>query len=154
MALYKLKEVGVWKRDPGVGFNDTPDNPYWAEYQIWLDDGNTPDPIIEVDDVLHPKLGELKTEYNSRCDSATGLTNGRTNNKEQSKHNRILRKESKGNASANDIEYLDNKDILDEYLDELDTAHDEAESYLEDPIRTIQEIQDYDVVTDPNWPIV
>jgi len=102
---------------------------------------------------LFGKLRELGVEYTKRVEDATGNPTASDTTKNLSKQMKLIRKEAKGNASQGDIDYLDEKDILDDSLDYLDTTNDEAEQYLEDPTRTLQEIEDYDVVSDPNWEV-
>jgi len=100
---------------------------------------------------LEIKLFDLDAEYKLRVEGAMGILTEQDLNKDRSKQMKLIRKEAKGNATQADLDYLDEKDILDETLDSLDSKNDSAEAYLEDPIRTLGEVQDYDVVNDPNW---
>jgi len=45
MAKYRLQELGVYDTENNRAIPDSVQNVQWIEYQQWLTDGNTPDPI-------------------------------------------------------------------------------------------------------------
>ena len=45
MKKYKLTDSGVQRPEDGACIPDCVGNRDWDEYQIWLTDGNTPDPM-------------------------------------------------------------------------------------------------------------
>ncbi len=49
MAKYKLQENGVLDTETSANIPDSMGNRHWVEYQEWLTDGNTPDPMDVID---------------------------------------------------------------------------------------------------------
>jgi len=47
MARYRLHTSGVIDIENRKGIPADPENADWQEYQVWLGEGNTPDPIPE-----------------------------------------------------------------------------------------------------------
>jgi len=104
---------------------------------------------IELADSL--RNGERAAEYTRRVGLANGTSDTIALGRANSKQLKALRKESKGAAPQKDIDYLDARDVLDDVLDLLDTKNDELELYIEDSIRTLQELKDLDVTADVHW---
>ena len=136
----------------------TKDGYGWEDYLVYVAGGGLTDPwrteeeILEL--TLRDKLASLTTEHNNRVDIATGTTSSRKKSKIISRMVKLTRKENQGRASQKEIEELDLMESLDDYLDELDSTSDEAERYLEDSMRTLEEIENYNVQTDPSWPVL
>ena len=130
-------------------------NSDWRVYLEYVDAGGetlpwkTDEELKEM--ALNEKLMELKIEYDRRIDIANGSSDVREINKERMKQFKLLRKEFKGSASVDDVNDLDQYDVINDHLDTLESDHDIAEEYIEDPVRTIEEIETYDVVNDPAW---
>ena len=49
MAKYKLVTNGVLRQTDGAFIPDAENNRDWKDYQVWLGQGNTPDPADVVD---------------------------------------------------------------------------------------------------------
>ena len=135
----------------------TKDGYGWNEFQEYLAGGSavdpwrTPEEILEMS--LKDKLNSLETEHNTRVDIATGTTSSRKKSKIIARMVKLTRKESQGRASQKEVDELNLMEGLDDYLDELDSTHDVVELYLEDSGRTLEEIENYNVQVDPNWPV-
>lgn len=65
---------------------------------------------------------------------------------------RILRKETKGNATGPEIAKLNALESIAEDSEAIDTAAEAAVAYIKDPLRTQAELDNYDPGNDPSWP--
>lgn len=60
MARYQLTVEGVFDTEKNRAIPDNENNRHWREYLIWLDEGNTPDPIPdEPEEVADPKIAMI-----------------------------------------------------------------------------------------------
>ena len=161
MADYKYsvdinsENYGVIRLSDGASIPPDTRNSDWREYLEYVDTGGKTDPWKTDEELkemaINEKLMELKIEYDRRIDIANGSSDVREVNKERMKQFKLLRKEFKGSASVDDVNDLDQYDVINDHLDTLEREHDTAEKYIEDPVRTIEEIETYDVVNDPAW---
>jgi len=62
MAKYKLTEIGVLDRENNRTIPAHPANRHWKEYQEWLAEGNTPDPVETLEDAKARRKRELNQE--------------------------------------------------------------------------------------------
>lgn len=60
MAKYKLTENGVFDTERKLSIPNAPGNRHWREYQEWLAEGNTPDPMYSLDELRELKVQEVK----------------------------------------------------------------------------------------------
>lgn len=130
----------------------------WDEFQRYLDSGGQVDPWKTNEQILEDarseKLQDLKTEKNSRVDAVVGTSDKRKKDKLLARTIKLLRRETKGIAKAKELAELDQMEALDDFLDYLDSEYDAAEAWLEDGSRILEQIQGYDVTTDPAWTVV
>lgn len=130
----------------------------WAEFQEYISQDGLVDPWKTDEEILEAalaeKLLELRSEKNNRVDSAVGSSDPRKKDKVISRSVKLLRREMKGITTAEEEAELNALEVLDDYLDALDNDLGIAEAWLEDPARTLEQIQGYDVVTDPGWSIL
>jgi hypothetical protein len=63
MARYKLSENGVYDNVNNYYIPANPSNRHWQEYQAWLAEGNTPDPLYTLDELKEMKLNEVKQKF-------------------------------------------------------------------------------------------
>jgi hypothetical protein len=126
-----------------------------AEYYKVLALVFTPRDQVEIDLIDRANaetdaLTRLATYYEGRLNTYVPPT---SLGKKDTALLKSLRKESKGQASQEDIDKLDNNDILDDWFDETETAmEDEGETWIEDPARTTEELNAFDPETDITWP--
>lgn len=127
----------------------------WQEYLDWCAAGNSPEPwktdVELLNDAVEAKRAEVKAERNRRVDLAAGTTDHRRKTKMISRMVKILRKESKGNATAEEKAELDAAESMDDLVESIYSASDAADQYLLGG-RTIAEVEVYDAVNDPGWP--
>jgi len=96
-------------------------------------------------------LERLWMEHDRIIDATTVTDTGRNKGKD-TKLTKSLRKESKGLADAKDIQRLDDNDLLDSWYDDMESiAETEGEQWIEDPLRTVEELKAFDP-SDINWP--
>ena len=69
----------------------------------------------------------------------------------ESKLIKALRKETKNNASVDDVKMLDDNDTVDDWYSQLETDMEVGESWIEDPTRTTEELEDFDPYADVTW---
>jgi len=64
--LYKLTEQGVLRKSDGANIPAADGNRDWKEYQKWLAEGNTPDPIMtpeeETQKLIDDEVDELRND--------------------------------------------------------------------------------------------
>jgi hypothetical protein len=127
----------------------------WDEFLEYTTDGGQVDPWKTDEqiyqDALFQKLKSLRIEKDNRSDSAVATSDPRKKDKMISRAVKLLRREMQGKASANETAELDNLSVVDDLLDSLDTDFKAAETWLSDPSRSIEQINGYNVVTDPGW---
>ena len=129
---------------------------HWDKYLKWITEGGVTE-LWKTDEQikkmsLRSKLRELKNHLDLLSVSSVPQSNSKNQAKMISRLLKLLRKESQGRASQDEINELDQGEVLDDYLDGITDCYDEAERWLEDEVRTLVEIEDYDVTVDPQWP--
>ncbi len=126
---------------------------FWPEYQKWLSLGNTADPYKTKNNYVDDALAILWMHHNHII-ASYGISDSLKQRKASAKLNRALRKEAQGSADADDIQLLDDNDLLDTWLDDMESvAEDQGESWIEDPVRTENELKDFDPTVQITWPI-
>jgi len=64
------------------------------------------------------------------------------------------RKEAKGTENPQDVQRLDDNDTLDDWYDDIERdMEDQGESWIEDPVRTAEELKAFDPATDITWTV-
>ncbi len=63
---YKLAKFGVIRLSDGANIPEDTGNRDWQEYQDWLAEGNTPDPVESVTEVKARKWEAIKAERDRR----------------------------------------------------------------------------------------
>ena len=53
--MYKLKENGVIRLSDNANIPNNPNNRDWRKYQVWVAEGNTPDPEFTADELAAQK---------------------------------------------------------------------------------------------------
>ncbi|MBL4901116.1 MAG: hypothetical protein JKY62_00500 [Desulfocapsa sp.] len=125
------------------------------EFKDYLAHGGQVDPWRTVEEILEAALAEkrqeLRDEKNRRVAAVIGSSDSRKKDKILARTIKLLRRETKNKATPQEVAELDSMEALDDLLDDLDNDLDTAEAWLEDPARTLEQIQGYDVVTEPGW---
>jgi len=111
-------------------------------------------PVYTIEELVTMRLSDILTAHNieimekETSDPVELL-------KKFSKLSTALRKEAKGSASQSDKKVLDDNDLLDIWYDDMETAREVEESWVEDQDRTEQELIDYDTATIvwPDYPL-
>ncbi len=100
------------------------------------------------------KLSELEAEYSRLVDTALGTKSINKKLMLVAGAVSILRKETKGKTlkKTTDIELLDSLEALADNLRDIEERKELAIAWLEDDVRSLPELQNYDVTTDPAWP--
>ncbi len=125
----------------------------WEEYQQWVTDGGITAPYKNGEELEQEALEELWA-YHNNIITSHGESIPANQTRKATKLNKALRKEAKGNANNNDIKLLDDNDTLDDWYDEMErAAEDDGESWIEDPVRTDQELIDFDPAVQVDWPV-
>ena len=122
-------------------------NPYWGLEGEELQNMR----VIQFENTLLEKMARLDAWYARKVHEAGGSVSLEKKNKQLCRQLKAMRKEAKGKASTKDIEFLDDMDAFDSFLDLLEEDRDNAEAWLKTPTRTIAEIADYDEKVAPNW---
>ena len=135
----------------------TSKSPIWQEMLELVEGGGQVDPWKTFDEWIADALSRLFAKHDSII-AENGLSDISKTKKEQTKYNGALRRETKGQASVDDIILLDNEDIIDSWFDNMESTvegSDYGEQWIEDPTRTEQELIDYDpsVITWPIYPL-
>lgn len=65
MAKYKLTDSGVKDTETGACIPNASGNRHWREYQKWVAEGNTPDPIYTDDEIKANQLAEQQANINN-----------------------------------------------------------------------------------------
>lgn len=95
------------------------------------------------------KLQALFDEYTNQVSLVDSVS--LTNPANRRRHNIILRKAIRTTLTAGEEVELETFDAVDTHLDTLDSELDIADVYLNDNIRTLSELENYNVTVDPNW---
>jgi len=106
----------------------------------------------EIEDLRNKKINELTLERDRRLDEISGITDPRKKSLAMSRQIKLLFKKLKDQTSPEEEQELDDMEILSNLLDDIDSTHDFTERFLEDEIRTLSELEVYDVSVDPSWP--
>jgi hypothetical protein len=106
---------------------------------------------MKFDEAVANALARLWLHHDSLI-AGQGLVSGAKQAKDNAKINKALRKEAKGNAGLEDVKLLDNNDTIDDWLDAIESdAEGQGETWIEDPLRTIEELEAFDPATDIVW---
>jgi len=128
----------------------------WGAFLAYVAGGGEVEPwktaLELLAEAVAGKIADLETEKNKRADGLAGTGKARTKTKMVARMVKLLRKEVKGNASPAEIAELDASQELDDAMDAVYAAAKTAEEWLADNQRTLTDIDNYDVVTDPAWP--
>ena len=128
----------------------------WDSYLQWISEGGITDPWKTAEELHEISLADKLVELKSHLDVLSSATIPKSNSKNQAKMVarmvKLLRKESQGRASQKEVEELDQGEVLDNFLDAVTDCYDTAERWLEDNVRTLAEIENYNVTVDPQWP--
>lgn len=60
--MYKLTEHGVIHLESGAFIPNSVENKQWRIYQLWLKEGNTPEPLFDRQEMISKKIGEIRTK--------------------------------------------------------------------------------------------
>lgn len=158
MADYKNTENGVFRYADSAYIPSEPENKDYQEYLEYVAGGGATDPWKTTEELfdlaLADKLQELRAERNSQVDAAVGTSDPRRKDRIISRSVKLVRRELKGTATSEEEAELNTMEALDNHLDDLDSEHDAAEQWLNDPARTIEQLQAYNVATDPGWSVL
>ena len=59
--MYKLTKNGVKRLSDNSNIPNDPKSPDWRKYQVWLDEGNTPEPEFTSDELAAKKGRKIKS---------------------------------------------------------------------------------------------
>lgn len=106
---------------------------------------------VEIDAIIRDQaeadaLSRLVSCYNQQINAGGFEYVGR-----DTKLTKSLRKEGKGTAAAVDIKRLDDNDVVDNWYDALELDMESGEAWVEEPIRTTEELTAFDPCVDVHW---
>lgn len=110
-------------------------------------------PEFEFESLRTQRIHEVNTHVDSLIETAGGNLDSKDKSKKLSRNIKILNKKIDRRASVKELEELEEAEVLDDYVDNVDSCKDEAEQYLENLERTFQELQNYNANIDPQWPV-
>ena len=119
------------------------------EFQQYINEGGQVDPFRTHDEWVTDTLRRLQAEHD-RIITSEKLENNQS--KKDKKLIGALNRKQDGNETSKDIQMLGDNDILDIWFDDMETAKETGETWIEDPARTEQELIDYDPSTAVVWP--
>ena len=148
MADYKWAnhEQTMVMRYPGTYI--TQNGAGWHQFQEYLREGGEVDQYRAHEDWVEAKVAKLDGYYHALLLESDNAPKG----KKETKLARLLRKEYAGTATPEEKQVLDDNDTLDDWYDAIETAKEDGEAWLEDALRTEQELIDFDPATDIVWP--
>lgn len=103
---------------------------------------------------LETKLKELKNHLDSLVVGANPQSNSKNDSKKISRMIKLLNKKFDNRASSKELVEIEQGELLDDYLDSVTDCYDNAEQWLKDDIRLLNEVDNYNVQVDPNWPVL
>lgn len=143
MARFKMQGTGLLDTETNTWI--PPGHPYWEDrVQPWLDAGNVPDPEHTVDELARLRIAEVRAEAQRRSAELTTTSPVRVH-----KLAKLLRRRISGTITPAQNKQLVDIEALDDQLDDIDGRADAAERWLEDPARTMAEIEAYRPAVDP-----
>jgi hypothetical protein len=140
--MYKLKpDDFVLNTETGAYFNK--DSWLWEEYELWLGAGNTPEPEFTRAELIQKKILAIRGEKERRIDAILGNA--------REKQNRVrLILSYKDKVDSGDIvspeEGLEKDAEISKIRDAEQVEHAASDiiSWVNDPIRTIAELKEFD----------
>jgi hypothetical protein len=130
----------------------------WQDYVDYVAAGGQTDPWKTPEELLtmerNDKLAELGVEHDRLVDIAVGTSSPRKKDKTIARTIKLLRRETKETITPAELAELNAMEAMDDHLDLLVDEYDAVEQWLEDPARSIEEIQGYDVAVDPGWSVM
>lgn len=125
----------------------------WDDFLTYIDGGGEVEPWRTVNELRAPAQAELWAYHDSLIDQKTiKVLRSKNVNRHNALLNRALRKEAQGQTDARMVELLEANDILAGWFDEMETAAEVQENWIEAPERTAQELIAYDPATAGTWP--
>ena len=124
-------------------------HPFYAERVIpWLDAGNTLDDGDTRESLAARRTRQVNniTEKKKSAIHADTLSGGK---KSISKAVKLLRKQIAGTINSSELAKLDDIEAMDTQLDDIDSKRAVAVAWLNDPARTLVELEAYDPKTSP-----
>lgn len=145
--MYKLAYGGVLKDGE---FIPAGHHKYFA-YEAWISDGNTPEPQFTVDQIREQKQLEIAEEGRRRID-AYGPSDARQQRRAMVRGMKLVRKQAKGTLTPEESTELDNLELIG---DNIESTEQLIESEIEalDLITDRAELESYDPIDGPSWPI-
>lgn len=153
--MYKktVDNNGIIKISSGTFIPDDDANSDYQGYLKWLSDGNAAEASMTFDELKEHIIESINSLGDKKIDAAAGTG-------QRAKINIIvtvikqLRKEFKGNASQSDIDNLDQKEALSNYVDTVRSEIELSTNWINDPSRLFSELEAFDPQTDVNWPVI
>ena len=149
--MYKLTGIGVLRLADRAYIPRDLGNKDWQDYLAWFAKGNTPAPLYDLEETRALKLAQLDVEYAKRLDLATGASDSRSRDKQVRRTLRLMRKEMKGTANANEINELNAMEAQVDAISALTDKRTAVVAYLSALARTQAELDAYDVAVGPGW---
>lgn len=129
----------------------------WGVFQTYLAAGGQVDPwktdIELLEEARTDKLLDLSTERDGRVDSVMGTNDIKKKLKAISRGVKLLKKKYENRATTLEIQELDDQESVDDYVENVNEAHETSIAWLKNEARTLIELNGYDVISYPTWPV-
>lgn len=145
--MYKLADGGVLKDGEFIPVGHRK----YAIYEAWVAGGGVPDPQFTVDQIREQKQLEIAEEGRRRID-AYGPPDARQQRRALVRGMKLVRKQAKGTLTPEESTELDNLELIGDNIEATEQLI-EAEVEALDLITDRSELESYDPVNGPLWPI-